>query len=88
MFGSDWLIAERRNSVIQWPAPGTEIMAIKKLKMNEANLRKAWEVSQRHTKEDWIEWIKWFSVEQLRESPSPALRCAEDFMTRIFFFFF
>lgn len=45
-----------------------------KLKANEANLKQAWEASQRSTKEDWIEWTRRFSVELLRESPSPALR--------------
>lgn len=47
---------------------------MKKLKVNEQSLKKAWEASQRSTKEDWIEWIRRFSVELLRESPSPALR--------------
>eukprot|EP00897_Mesotaenium_endlicherianum_P005918 jgi/Mesen1/5354/ME000267S04502 len=47
------------------------------LKVNEASLRKAWESSQRSTKEDWAEWMRHFSVELLKESPSPALRtCA------------
>lgn len=47
---------------------------MKKLKVNEQSLKKAWETSQRSTKEDWVEWIRRFSVELLRESPSPALR--------------
>jgi FKBP12-rapamycin complex-associated protein len=47
---------------------------VKKLKVNEQSLKKAWEASQRSTKEDWAEWIRRFSVELLRESPSPALR--------------
>lgn len=47
------------------------------LKVNEGNLKKAWESSQRSTKEDWAEWMRHFSVELLKESPSPALRtCA------------
>eukprot|EP01113_Clastostelium_recurvatum_P006582 TRINITY_DN1298_c0_g1_i1.p1 TRINITY_DN1298_c0_g1~~TRINITY_DN1298_c0_g1_i1.p1 ORF type:complete len:2380 (+),score=927.36 TRINITY_DN1298_c0_g1_i1:62-7201(+) len=49
-------------------------MGVKKLKVNEMNLKRAWETSQRSTKEDWVEWIRRFSVELLRESPSPALR--------------
>eukprot|EP01132_Coremiostelium_polycephalum_P005602 gene5602-6970_t len=49
-------------------------MGVKKLKVNEQHLKNAWETSQRSTKEDWIEWIRRFSVELLRESPSPALR--------------
>eukprot|EP00026_Physarum_polycephalum_P000091 Phypoly_transcript_00091.p1 GENE.Phypoly_transcript_00091~~Phypoly_transcript_00091.p1 ORF type:complete len:2307 (+),score=451.47 Phypoly_transcript_00091:133-7053(+) len=49
-------------------------LGVKKLKVNEQSLKKAWEASQRSTKEDWAEWIRRFSVELLRESPSPALR--------------
>ena len=49
----------------------------RKLHVNQQNLRKASETSQRSTKEDWSEWIRRLSVELLRESPSPALRsCA------------
>jgi FKBP12-rapamycin complex-associated protein len=47
-------------------------------KTNLPNLQKAWDVSQRSTREDWDEWMRRFSVQLLRESPSPALRaCAE-----------
>jgi len=46
----------------------------KKLQVSEANLQKVWEVSQRSTKDDWIEWMRSFSIELLKESPSPALR--------------
>ena len=42
--------------------------------MDEAALRRAWESSQRSTKEDWAEWMRHFAVELLRHSPSPALR--------------
>ncbi|PIN07839.1 DNA-dependent protein kinase [Handroanthus impetiginosus] len=45
--------------------------------VNEARLRAAGEASQRSTKEDWAEWMRHFSIELLKESPSPALRtCA------------
>eukprot|EP00127_Corallochytrium_limacisporum_P000173 Clim_evm34s6 gene=Clim_evmTU34s6 len=47
---------------------------IKKLHVNQQNLKRAWEASQRSTKEDWMEWMRRFSVELLRESPSPSLR--------------
>lgn len=50
---------------------------MKKLPVNQINLKKAWETSQRSTKDDWIEWIRRLSVELLKESPSHALRaCA------------
>lgn len=52
-------------------------IATKKLPVNQQHLRKAWEASQRSTKEDWMEWLRRLSVELLKESPSPALRaCA------------
>lgn len=41
------------------------------------SLRRAWESSQRSTKEDWAEWMRNFSIELLKQSPSRALRaCA------------
>lgn len=40
-------------------------------------LRRAWESSQRSTREDWAEWMRNFSIELLKQSPSRALRaCA------------
>lgn len=44
------------------------------LAVNAVALKRAWESSQRVTKEDWAEWMRHFSLELLRESPSPALR--------------
>ncbi|KAK1436478.1 hypothetical protein QVD17_02258 [Tagetes erecta] len=45
--------------------------------VNDGRLRAAGEASQRSTKEDWAEWMRHFSIELLKESPSPALRtCA------------
>ncbi len=52
--------------------------APQKLPVNPGNLKKAWESSQRVTKEDWAEWMRHFSVELLRESPSPALRACHE----------
>ena len=41
------------------------------------SLRRAWESSQRSTREDWAEWMRNFSIELLKQSPSKALRaCA------------
>jgi FKBP12-rapamycin complex-associated protein len=56
--------------------PPVEV-STKKLPVNQSQLKKAWEASQRSTKDDWQEWIRRFSVELLKESPSHALRaCA------------
>ena len=49
----------------------------KKLPVNQQHLKNAWETSQKSTREDWQEWMRRFSVELLKESPSHALRaCA------------
>ncbi|KAI9820202.1 MAG: phosphatidylinositol kinase- protein kinase tor1 [Pycnora praestabilis] len=49
----------------------------KKLPVNQQHLKNAWEASQKSTREDWQEWMRRFSVELLKESPSHALRaCA------------
>merc|ERR1719159_242509 len=44
------------------------------LQPDQHNLRQAWEASHRSTKDDWVEWMRRFSLELLRESASPALR--------------
>ncbi|TMW66398.1 hypothetical protein Poli38472_004163 [Pythium oligandrum] len=50
----------------------------KALPCDQKNLMNAWEASQRSTKEDWTEWMRAFSVELLRESPSPVLRACKE----------
>jgi FKBP12-rapamycin complex-associated protein len=56
--------------------PSSEVQGRAKVRVNEENLKRAWEASQRSTKEDWLEWTRRLSNELLRESPSPALRAA------------
>ncbi|KAL7665224.1 Serine/threonine-protein kinase TOR [[Candida] zeylanoides] len=52
-------------------------MPSKKLPVNQAALKAAWDSSQRRTKEDWQEWIGRLSKELLKQSPSHAIRsCA------------
>ena len=49
----------------------------KKILVNQQHLKNAWDASQKSTREDWQEWMRRFSVELLKESPSHALRaCA------------
>ena len=58
-------------------APSADASGTKKLPVNQQHLKKAWETSQRSTKDDWVEWMRRLSVELLKESPSHALRaCA------------
>jgi hypothetical protein len=45
-----------------------------KLPVNQVQLQRAWDVSQRSTPDDWNEWMRRFTVELLRESPSSCLR--------------
>ncbi|KAH8049288.1 phosphatidylinositol kinase [Aureococcus anophagefferens] len=48
-----------------------------RLHVNQPNLQRAWDVSQRLTADDWNDWLRRLSLELLRESPSAALRsCA------------
>ena len=48
-----------------------------RLPVNQQHLKSAWDTSQKSTKDDWQEWMRRFSVELLKESPSHALRaCA------------
>lgn len=54
--------------------PSADLSAAKKPPVNQQHLKKAWEASQRSTKEDWMEWIRRLSVELLKQSPSHALR--------------
>lgn len=53
---------------------GMDTAGVQRLHVNQQNLQRAWDVSQRSTSDDWGEWIRRFSLELLRESPSPALR--------------
>ena len=46
----------------------------KNLYVSAAHLQRAWAVSRRVSKDDWLEWYRWRSIELLKESPSPALR--------------
>ena len=49
----------------------------RKLPVNQVHLKSSWEASQKSTREDWQEWLRRFSIELLKESPSNALRaCA------------
>lgn len=47
----------------------------KPLPLNQQQLSRAWDVSQRSTAADWNEWLRRLNVDLLKESPSPALRC-------------
>ncbi|KAI5290740.1 phosphatidylinositol kinase- protein kinase tor1 [Ascosphaera acerosa] len=52
-------------------------MTQKKIQVNQEHLKNAWDASQKSTREDWQEWMRRFSIELLKESPSHALRaCA------------
>jgi hypothetical protein len=52
----------------------TDSASSKRLKLNERNLQSAWECTEVASADDWFEWMRNFSQELIRESPSPALR--------------
>lgn len=73
------IVSDPVNDIDYYPyEEGSEIhMQPRNHQVNDGRLRTAWEASQRSTKEDWAEWMRHFSIELLKESPSPALRtCA------------
>jgi len=45
-----------------------------KHRVNQANLQRHWDVSQRTSREDWDDWMRRLAVQLLREAPAPALR--------------
>ncbi len=47
-------------------------------KVNSSNLQRAWDVSQKTTREDWDEWMRHFAIQLLREAPAPALRATAE----------
>ena len=51
---------------------------IRKLPVNQASLRKAWDTQPRSTKDDWADWIRRLCLEMLKETPSHALRACAD----------
>ena len=50
----------------------------KKLAVNQQHLRNAWDTEGKSTREDWQEWMRRFSAELLKESPSHALRACSN----------
>ncbi|KAL6080518.1 Serine/threonine-protein kinase tor1 [Balamuthia mandrillaris] len=62
---------------------GMEMMTVDKLPVNERSLSKAWDTSQCSIKNDWKEWFRRFSVELIKQSPSPALRSCHS-MAQVF----
>lgn len=47
---------------------------IRKLTVQESDLKILWQSIRRVSKDDWIEWLKTLSIGLLKESQSPALR--------------
>ncbi|XP_045500144.1 serine/threonine-protein kinase Tor-like [Colias croceus] len=55
----------------------TDTQNIQKLVLNVQNLKKCWSVNNVISKDDWLEWLRQFSLGLLTESNSPAIRaCA------------
>ncbi|KAL3925176.1 MAG: hypothetical protein SGILL_000584 [Bacillariaceae sp.] len=64
------------------PGDAFDLTAVSKLpqanlaKVNQAQLQRAWDVSQCASREDWDEWMRRLGIQLLREAPSPALRAS------------
>ena len=48
--------------------------ASSKHRVNQLNLSRHWDITQRTSREDWEDWMNRFAVQLLREAPAPALR--------------
>lgn len=58
-----------------------DFIDMKVLRINENALKDASICNHLKTKETWIEWFRKFSIELLKESPSPALRACSSLVT-------
>ena len=56
------------------PLIRTSINATARQRVNQAALQRAWDVSQRSSRDDWEEWMRRFAIRLLQEAPSPSLR--------------
>ncbi|XP_077275474.1 serine/threonine-protein kinase Tor isoform X1 [Temnothorax americanus] len=75
--GEDFLLMRMRharNKNRELSLTPSETTTIKKLNVSASNLQKAWTATRRVSKDDWLEWLRCFSIGLLKESPSPALR--------------
>lgn len=68
-------MADQTNVDFQTNTPIQPVMhPTSRHRVNQGNLQRAWDVSQRASREDWDEWMRRFAIQLLREAPSPALR--------------
>eukprot|EP00977_Amphora_coffeiformis_P012913 scaffold3287_cov181-Amphora_coffeaeformis.AAC.2 len=56
------------------PMLQSALSASARQRVNQAALQRAWDVSQRSSRDDWEEWMRRFAIRLLQEAPSPALR--------------
>ena len=68
---SDFAHFESGDLFDQTMSPGT---GASMPKVNQGKLQRAWDVSQRTSRDDWEEWMRRLGIQLLREAPSPALR--------------
>jgi len=55
---------------------GNQINQSNRPKINQAQLQRAWDVSQCSSRDDWEEWMRRLGIQLLREAPSPSLRAS------------
>lgn len=56
------------------PLLRSSLSASAKQRVNQTALQRAWDVSQRSSRDDWEEWMRRFAIRLLQEAPSPALK--------------
>ena len=66
-------------SVCSTSPPGGEEHMERREHFSDRALRQVWNAEQRYTYQDWLEWMRVFSLELLNSSPSPALKACHPF---------
>nr|XP_022907797.1 target of rapamycin [Onthophagus taurus] len=74
---SDFKVPIRRAKKHRDSGLPSDTAMIQRLKVNANNLRLAWTINRRVSRDDWLEWLRTLSIELLKQSPIPALRSCQ-----------
>jgi FKBP12-rapamycin complex-associated protein len=77
LLASEFEAEARRENMAPMPDLSDDEDEDNRLPVDYDKLAQSWNTSQRSTQEDWTDWLWRFSIELLRQSPSPALRNCE-----------
>ncbi|GMH33501.1 hypothetical protein BSKO_01335 [Bryopsis sp. KO-2023] len=61
----------------------TGAVSCQRLRLDEDEMRHAWDTAHRYTYDDWADWMRRVSLRLVRASPSPAIRACYTFAQKI-----